>query len=256
MMRAFWIAFGVVNHALFAFTVWHVYWFLKGAPPPPEAGSLLFDALLSLVFAVPHSVLLLPAVRKWIESWSPAPLYGCIYCFSTCWTLLTVIFLWQRGDGSVWQLAGWPRLAMQAAFLGSWGALFYSLKLTGFGYQTGWTTWSAWVRHQPIPRRRFEPRGVYRILRHPVYLSFLGLLWFTPDMTVDRALLAGIWSVYVFIGSHLKDRRLVYYTGDVYRRYQSEVAGYPGILVGPLARIPFKPIDAVPDDAQELVSLK
>jgi hypothetical protein len=58
-------------------------------------------------------------------------------------------------------------------------------------------------------------------------------------MTLDRAVLTAIWTAYIFIGSHLKDRRLLYYLGDVYRRYQARVPGYPFFLFGPLARVPW-----------------
>ena len=83
-----------------------------------------------------------------------------------------------------------------------------------------------------------EPRGAYLWLRHPVYLSFLGLIWFTPTMTADHAVLTGIWTTYIFVGSCLKDRRLLFYLGDSYRNYQAAVAGYPGMPLGPLARRP------------------
>ncbi len=63
------------------------------------------------------------------------------------------------------------------------------------------------------PRREFNPRGAYRVFRHPVYLSFLGLVWFRPDMTLDHAVLTGVWTGYIFYGSTLKDRRLVHYLG-------------------------------------------
>ena len=71
-----------------------------------------------------------------------------------------------------------------------------------------------------------------------MYLSFLGLVWFTPCMTYDRVVLTAIWTAYIFYGSHLKDRRMVYYLGDRYRAYQSQVPGYPGIVIGPLGRVP------------------
>jgi len=86
--------------------------------------------------------------------------------------------------------------------------------------------------------RPFVAQGVYRFLRHPVYLSFLGLVWFVPVVTLDRAVLIAVWTVYISIGSVLKDRRLLFYLGHEYRRYQSAVPGYPGMPIGPLARIP------------------
>ena len=72
------------------------------------------------------------------------------------------------------------------------------------------------------PARPFVPQGVYRFLRHPVYLSFLGLVWFVPVMTLDRAVLIGVWTVSICVGSVLKDRRLLFYLGDEYRRYQAD----------------------------------
>jgi hypothetical protein len=117
--------------------------------------------------------------------------------------------------------------------------LIYSLWLSGFGYQTGGRPWWNWVRRRPQPRRPFNPRRIYLWIRHPAYLGFLGLIWFTPVITADRALLIVAWTIYVFIGSWLKDERLAYYIGEPYRLYQSRVPGYPGMLFGPLGKRPF-----------------
>ena len=86
------------------------------------------------------------------------------------------------------------------------------------------------------PRREFVERGVYRWMRHPVYLSFLGLIWFTPRMTADHAMLTGVWTVYIFVGSCLKDRRMTFYLGDTYREYASRVSGFPGVFFGTLGK--------------------
>ena len=51
-------------------------------------------------------------------------------------------------------------------------------------------------------------------------------MWFTPDMTIDRALLVAIWTVYIFLGSYLKDLRLIHYLGDTYREYRAKVPAY------------------------------
>jgi len=42
------------------------------------------------------------------------------------------------------------------------------------------------------PARPFVPQSVYRFLRHLVYLSFLGLVWLVPVVTLGRAVLIGI----------------------------------------------------------------
>jgi hypothetical protein len=101
------------------------------------------------------------------------------------------------------------------------------------------------MRGKPQPRRPFNPRGSLLWIRHPVYLGFLGLIWFTPVMTADRAILVATWTVYVFIGSWLKDGRLLYYIGEPYRTYQSQITGYPGMIFGPLGRRPLATTSAV-----------
>jgi len=244
MRRAAGILFGVAAHLLFAFTVWHLVWFLKGPSitgggQASVAFGVVSDAILAGIFALPHSLLLLPSVRKRLLAAGIAgPLYGCFFCVVTCLMLLLAIFCWQPMTAIVWR---WPApldRCIAWAFVASWGALLYSLYLTGLGWQTGFTPWWRWVRGQRPPARPFVPQSVYRFLRHPVYLSFLGLVWFVPVVTLDRAVLIAVWTVYIFVGSVLKDRRLLFYVGDEYHRYQSLVPGYPGMPFGPLARVP------------------
>jgi hypothetical protein len=57
-------------------------------------------------------------------------------------------------------------------------------------------------------------------------------------MTADHAVLTTIWTAYIFVGSYLKDRRLLYYAGDAYRNYAQHVPGYPGMPFGPLGKWP------------------
>jgi hypothetical protein len=47
-----------------------------------------------------------------------------------------------------------------------------------------------------------------------------------------------VWTTYIFIGSALKDGRLLHFMGDTYREYQARVPGYPGVGFGPLGRVP------------------
>ena len=73
------------------------------------------------------------------------------------------------------------------------------------------------------PARPFVPQSVYRFLRHPVYLSFLGLVWLVPVVTLDKAVLIGIEPVSVDVGSVLKDRRLLFCVGGEYRSHEPDL---------------------------------
>lgn len=221
------IAFGLATHALFGVTVWHLFSFLSDGHAHAPVGPLWGNAILALQFALPHSLFLHPRGRKFFGRWIPQPLYGCFFTLMTCLSLLVVFAGWRSHPYVFWQLEGWASHAMTLGFGLSWLALFYSMSLTGLGFQTGLTPWWHWVRSRPLPRREFQPRSLYRWFRHPIYLSFLGLLWFTPTMTADRAVLTFVWTTYIFVGSYLKDERLVYYLGDAYREYRSRVRAYP-----------------------------
>ncbi len=221
------IAFGIATHALFGVTVWYLFHFLNGGHRMGRSGALGIDVLLALQFAVPHSLLLHPRGRKLLGRWIPQAFYGCFFCLMTCLSLLLLFAFWRGHAFVFWNLSGWFRDVIWLAFLSSWAAMFYSMSVIGLGYQTGWTPWWHWVRRKPLPKREFSPRGIYRVIRHPIYLSFLGLLWFTPTMTADRAVLTIIWTLYIFLGSYLKDERLAYYIGQLYRDYQRQVPAYP-----------------------------
>ncbi len=235
MKRITGIAFGLATQALFLGTVYQLVRFLEGIPIGSRQGRLWIDVLLALQFAVLHSLLLLPSTRRAVTRRLSGAFYGCLFCVVTCTSLFGMFGLWRQSSVSLWHLEGTAAICMQGAFAAAWVGLVYSLHLTGLGYQTGWTPWWDWFRGRPARRRTFQPRSLYRWLRHPVYLSFLGLIWFTPAMTGDRMILALIWTPYIFIGSYLKDERLAFYVGAAYRVYASKVPGYP-LMPSPLGR--------------------
>ena len=144
---------------------------------------------------------------------------------------------WSHHPTVLWNATGYAEMAILFGFYGSWVALLYSLYITGMGYQTGLTQWWYWMRQQRPPQRVFMESGPYRWMRHPIYMSFLGLIWLTPTMTLDHAVLTGIWTAYIYAGSYAKDQRMLRFVGTEYREYASRVSGLPLIGFGPLLRM-------------------
>lgn len=238
--RRFWGAFGALNQALFAVTVVRLFVFLKGGEGfhawiAPGLRWAWLDSLLAVQFAVLHSAMLWPSIRSRLNQMMPTALGGSFFSAFTCLSLFLTMELWHASPSALWRLDGGGRWVVSGLFFASWAALVYSLWLTGFGYQTGFTTWWAWLRREETPRRAFAPKGAYRFVRHPVYLSFLGLVWFNPEMTTDRLVLALLWTAHIAVGSHLKDRRMERFVGDPYREYEARVPGFP-MMVGPLGK--------------------
>jgi methanethiol S-methyltransferase len=221
------IAFGLSTQVLFLATLPPFFFFLRNDYAAAPAGPLWIDALLALGFGVPHSILLFPPTRRFITRLLPSELYGCLFCVATCLSLWLQFVFWRGSPTVVWAWSERIRPVVAAAHLGLWGLLFYSLYLSGLQYQTGLGPWWHWVRGRPLPKREFHPKGAFRYVRHPVYLSVLGLVWVTPTVTADRALLIAVWTAYIFVGSYLKDRRLARILGEQYTRYMEKVPAYP-----------------------------
>ena len=230
------ITFGAGAQFGFLLTVPFLFRFLRYGGEGLADRWLFRDALLALQFAVSHSLLLHPATKRRITRWLPSDLYGCLFAACTCVSLALVVGYWKRGAGVLWDLRGVSMILVLAGFYLSWISLFYSLWLNGLGYQTGLIPFLNWMAGRTSRPRALYEAGIYGVLRHPVYLSFLGLIWFTPRMTWDHVLLTTLWTIYIFVGSHLKDERIAFYVGESYRGYQARVPGFPFVPWGPLAR--------------------
>ena len=200
------------------------------------SGALAIDALLAVQFALLHSALLLPRAQEVDAVDSGAGLWGVLLCGDVRVDVggdLGLAAVRRSGLGSAWRCEGGDsRGVLRIVGVDLIQSLFVWLRESNRMDEL-----VALGAGRAVPERIFQPRGIYLLLRHPVYLSFLGLVWFVPCMTIDRALLTAVWTVYVFVGSYLKDQRMVHYLGMTYRQYQTEVPGYPGMLVGPLGAI-------------------
>lgn len=237
------VAFGIGTQLLFLFTVVYLFLFLRFGSTRHHETWWLLDLILAIGFCLPHSLLLAPPILSRLKAWVPSGLLGCIHCTVTCISLLALFHYWAGCDVALWRLAGLGETLVLVGFYGSWVALFYSLYLTGMGYQTGLTPWWYWFRRTKPPVRPFVTQGAFRLMRHPVYMSFLGLIWFTPTMTLDHAILTTVWTVYIFAGSYFKDRRLIRFIGQPYLEYGRRVPGLPVIGFGSLRRFKADSLD-------------
>ena len=58
---------------------------------------------------------------------------------------------------------------------------------------------------------------------HPLYGLVIVLAWTSPDLSADRLLFNGLFTVWIVIGTVLEERDLVGHFGEPYGEYQRTV---------------------------------
>jgi protein-S-isoprenylcysteine O-methyltransferase Ste14 len=181
-------------------------------------------------YSVLHSLLasrrVKRAVRQALDSISPGGrmadrFYRLFFNLVGILTLLPVLYLVARFPGEVlYSLrSAWLFLALGIQVLG------VVLLLIGVAQTDPW--------HFLGVRQIVEPgveehqdlvvRGLYRIVRHPLYFAGLLFLWATPVMTTGILAFNLAASAYLYVGSLFEERRLVAAFGQTYRDYQKRV---------------------------------
>jgi protein-S-isoprenylcysteine O-methyltransferase Ste14 len=71
--------------------------------------------------------------------------------------------------------------------------------------------------------------GLYRFVRHPLYLFGLLFLWLTPIMTANMLVVYVSLTIYILVGAHFEERKLLREFGSVYAEYKART---PMIIPG------------------------
>jgi protein-S-isoprenylcysteine O-methyltransferase Ste14 len=76
--------------------------------------------------------------------------------------------------------------------------------------------------------------GLYRLSRHPMYLTSMLIMWLSPRMTGNLLTLFALMSLYFIVGSYHEEMLLIKQFGPAYQEYRKKV---PRIVPG----LPFPP---------------
>ncbi len=213
---------GLVSLGLFGLFLWH-------GPFPLAVLSLStpqilgFDALLSLAFFLQHSGMLRRSFRARLarllaEHYQPA-----VYAVVSGIVLLLLPLLWQPTGVELLTLRGPGRWLVRGAFFVSMAGMVWGFGSLRHFDPLGAGPLLAQLRGRPAAATPLTIRGAYRWVRHPIYASFLLMVWASPELTADRLLFNILWSAWMVVGARLEERDLAADFGEAYRAYQRRV---------------------------------
>lgn len=242
-LRAAYLSFGVVCYAIFLTTILYAIGFVgnlwsvlgayhaflrgmdEGTTSDPVWRALVVDALLIAFFGLQHSSMARPRFKAWWTRIIPAEIERSTYVLAASACLALLFWQWRPLPGpELWRVSNEP-LAIAWVMLAAlgWGIVFASTFMLDhfdlFGLRQVWYAF----RGRRYPSQAFATPGLYRAVRHPIYLGFLIAFWATSVMTLGRLIFAGGMTVYVLTAIQLEERDLMQRYGEAYRRYRARV---------------------------------
>ena len=186
--------------------------------------ALAIDVLLILAFGVQHSVMARPGFKRWLTRHVPGSIERSLYVIVSSAVTAMLCLFWQPLPDMLWSVSSpVARLLWYGSFALGFvtlvAASFHIDHLELFGIRQA----LAAARGDRTTAPGFVVRGLYRFVRHPIYVGWLMLFWITPDMTVGHLLLAAGMTMYVLIAMVFEERDLVSTLGTEYLAYRTRV---------------------------------
>ena len=232
MNRLILVLYGVAAYVLFNLSFGYLLGFLQeiGVPKSINDGDVVspvyaiaVNAFLIFLFGFFHSLMARDAFKRWWTRFVPEAAERPTYVLQSAVFLLVAMLFWQPLPAVIWQLDGVAAVVARGIFVVGVVTLLISTFLIDhfelFGLKQVWHA----SRERDIPEPRFIQPFLYRVVRHPMQLGMVILLFATPLMTVGHLVFASLMSVYVLIGLYFEERSLLHQFGDEYRDYQARV---------------------------------
>lgn len=234
MTRFFIFAYGVIAYAIFFVTFAYAAGFVTNlvvpktvdsGTPGPLADALMVNILLLSLFAIQHSGMARKAFKSWITRFLPQSMERSTYVLAASLALILMFWQWRPIPDVVWRVPH-PELAVAVQVLSLLGivivlvATFLINHFELFGLHQVFNN----LMGRKMPEVRFKTPGLYKQVRHPIYLGFIIAFWAAPVMTVGHLLFAVVTTAYIMVGIFLEERDLIAQFGDDYRRYRQRVS--------------------------------
>jgi protein-S-isoprenylcysteine O-methyltransferase Ste14 len=226
-------AYGIACYAVFFATFLYAIGFIgnffvprtiDGAPQTDFTSALLVDLGLLLVFAIQHSVMARPAFKRALTRFIPEPAERSTYVLASSVVLIALFYFWQPLGGVVWNFTDpVARGVLYGLYAFGWALLLYVTFLINhfdlFGLRQVWLA----LVDRPYTPVGFQMPALYRLVRNPLYIGWLVIVWTTPSMSVTHLVFALATTAYILVGIQFEEHDLEEHLGSDYREYKRRV---------------------------------
>jgi protein-S-isoprenylcysteine O-methyltransferase Ste14 len=188
--------------------------------PAPSGDSAWQDAIINVllftIFALHHSVMARTGAKAWITRVVPPDLERSVYVWIASLLFLAVCWGWRPLPGVLWHILG-PGLMIYVLQLFGLYITLAAARMVGIWELSGVT--------QPDHSKAIEFRadGPFSLVRHPIYLGWVLLVFATPVMTMNRLLFAVISTAYLVVAIPFEERSLLESYPEQYGAYQRQM---------------------------------
>jgi len=193
----------------------------------PWPWAALANAALIAQFPLVHSVLLTGRGGRLLARLMPGPhgptLATTTYALIASAQLLALFALWTPSGIVWWRAEGAAFWAICAAYAAAWLLLIKASFDAGAEVQSGALGWmSLMARRLPV-FPDMPMRGLFSVVRQPIYVAFALTLWTVPVWTPDQLALAVSYTAYCLLAPRLKERRFAARYGARFDAYRARV---------------------------------
>ena len=218
-------AIAVAGGLIFAASLLYFSWqYAFGFDAPVAGSSWIFpvsmNVLLFSAFALHHSVFARSGVKDALTRFVPPALERTTYVWIASLLFIALCVVWQPVPGIAWHIEGAGAVVFRLVQLG--GVFFTLVAVRHLDVLDLAGVRSAMQLPSSRPMK-LDDHGPYGLVRHPIYLGWILMVWPAPLMNGTRLAFAAISTIYLIVAIPFEERDLRRTFGEAYGQYARRV---------------------------------